>query len=152
MALRETEQTLNEFRNPVAVVVFGEENSKVLLVKHEAARKNGTYGVPGGRPKASETPEETALRELEEETGLEVSYENLVKIPGVYKGVLKRGNGNRYYSLDVFVAKSFSGDIRKSGETTPVWAKVETLGRRRSKLMPSVEQMVFDGLQLISND
>lgn len=43
----------------------------VLLIQHRAA---GYWGFPKGRPEKDETAEETAIRELREETGLEVVH------------------------------------------------------------------------------
>ena len=44
-------------------------NKKILLVKH---KKNRRWTQPGGHIEDDETPEETALREVYEETGLRV--------------------------------------------------------------------------------
>lgn len=42
---------------------------KVLLIQHGA----GHWSFPKGHPEAKETPQQTAARELEEETGLQVA-------------------------------------------------------------------------------
>ncbi|CAG9229788.1 MutT/nudix family protein [Paraburkholderia sabiae] len=46
------------------------QEGKILLVARERAR----WALPGGRIKRTEPPEATARRELEEETGVSVSY------------------------------------------------------------------------------
>jgi ADP-ribose pyrophosphatase YjhB (NUDIX family) len=51
----------------------------VLLVRHDYGRRN--WELPGGGAEPGESPDETALRELREETGLEVTIERLT---GVY--------------------------------------------------------------------
>ena len=43
---------------------------KVFLVKHKA----GHWGFPKGHPEIGESPQETAVRELKEETGLFVDH------------------------------------------------------------------------------
>lgn len=49
--------------------VINPYNKKILLVKH---KKNRRWTQPGGHMEDGETPEETALREVYEETGLRV--------------------------------------------------------------------------------
>jgi ADP-ribose pyrophosphatase YjhB (NUDIX family) len=143
------------YKRPVGVVIFDEEKSKVLLVKHNGPRvlrKEGLYGVPGGRPKGWETPAETAIREISEETGLEINPQSLTKLPDIYRGTIQRENRNKNYSIDVFVATEYKGNIRRSGETVPVWASINRLPRRRAQLMPSVIQMVSDGLKITKDN
>ena len=50
------------------IIVFDEDN-KVLLVKH----KKGHYGFPKGHVEGNETEEETAIREVKEETNCDAS-------------------------------------------------------------------------------
>lgn len=53
----------------VSVYVYNPKNSKFLLIKH---RKTGKWLQPGGHIEPNEDPEEAALRETFEETGLHV--------------------------------------------------------------------------------
>ena len=52
----------------------------VVLTKRSARLRNhaGQWALPGGRMDAGETPEETVLRELEEEVGLRLGAERIV--------------------------------------------------------------------------
>ena len=52
-----------------SVFVINPENKKLLLVKHKKFNK---WVQPGGHIEDEETPEEAALREVYEETGLHV--------------------------------------------------------------------------------
>ena len=56
-----------------------DEGGRVLLVKHTYGRRN--WELPGGGAEAGESAAETAVREVREETGLQVSVERLA---GVY--------------------------------------------------------------------
>lgn len=72
----------------VGVGVFLEKEGKVLLGRRNEDPKKadselsgeGTWTLPGGSMKYKETPEETASREVEEETGIFVKEEDLDKV------------------------------------------------------------------------
>jgi 8-oxo-dGTP pyrophosphatase MutT (NUDIX family) len=76
-----------EARRPAAVAVVvvpdGEGRAAVLLTRRASGlrRHGGQWALPGGRLDPEETPEEGALRELEEEIGLAL-------LPGVVLGRL----------------------------------------------------------------
>ncbi|MGE6346840.1 NUDIX hydrolase [Bacillus mycoides] len=54
------------------------EDEKVLLVKQRVANRN--WSLPGGRVENGETLEEAMIREMREETGLEVKIKRLLYI------------------------------------------------------------------------
>lgn len=60
-----------------AAVIINKEG-KVLLVKHSYGKNN--WDLPGGKAEANESAEETAKREVVEETGLNVKVERLTGI------------------------------------------------------------------------
>lgn len=57
----------------VGVGVIIMRDGKVLLGKRKNAHGEGTWGFPGGHLEFTETPEECAIRETLEETGLQVT-------------------------------------------------------------------------------
>ncbi|SRX94725.1 NUDIX hydrolase [Frankia sp. EAN1pec] [Mycobacterium shimoidei] len=63
---------------PSASAIVTNDNGEILLLKR---RDNSLWTIPGGGHEAGETIEDTAVREVREETGLEVSITGLV---GVY--------------------------------------------------------------------
>ncbi|MEO5616162.1 MAG: NUDIX hydrolase [Candidatus Eisenbacteria bacterium] len=72
------------YYNPVpAAGVILAEAGQVLLVKRRFEPRAGTWCLPAGFMESGETPEQTAVRETEEETGLTVSLTGLF---GVYAG------------------------------------------------------------------
>lgn len=62
--------TQSEFTVSVAVVIEN-ENGEVLLLDHVFRPASG-WGIPGGFIERGEQPEQTARREILEETGLEI--------------------------------------------------------------------------------
>ncbi len=72
------------YRNPVpAAGVILTEGASVLLVKRRFDPRAGSWCLPAGFMESGETPEHTAVREVEEETGLRVALTGLF---GVYAG------------------------------------------------------------------
>ncbi|MUK88651.1 NUDIX domain-containing protein [Ornithinibacillus sp. L9] len=53
------------------VLLFDEKNEKVLMVKNRG-QNSSYYTLPGGAVECGETIEEAAIREVKEETGLDV--------------------------------------------------------------------------------
>lgn len=62
-----------------AAVVLLDEEGRALLVRQNYGA--GLWGIPGGAVEPGESPQEAAVREAREETGLDVELEHLV---GVY--------------------------------------------------------------------
>ena len=65
---------------PVAVAAVINDTKEVLLVKRAFDPAAGKWSLPGGFVEASEHPEETCLRELKEETGLDGTIAGLAGI------------------------------------------------------------------------
>ena len=69
------------FRDPkVATGVLVEQDGKALLVRRAVDPKQGWWCIPSGFVEHDEAPEEAALRECEEETGLEVRLTGLLDV------------------------------------------------------------------------
>ena len=56
-------------------VIFNQHN-EVLLVQELTGSKKGLWHIPSGSVESTEFPQEAAVREIAEETGLEVALEN----------------------------------------------------------------------------
>ena len=59
------------------------KNNEVLLIKRAVTPFKGYWCLPGGLMDVGETIEQTALREVKEETGMKAK---IVKLVGVYSG------------------------------------------------------------------
>jgi 8-oxo-dGTP pyrophosphatase MutT (NUDIX family) len=93
---------------PAVSVVTRDDHGRVLLVRHGEL---GTWMTPGGAIEPAETPADAAVREVWEETGLEV---RLTRLAGVYGGpqfVVRYENGDETsYAMIVFEAEIQAGD------------------------------------------
>lgn len=104
---------------PSAAALVRDDDGRLLLVRHADL---GVWGLPGGAIEPDEQPEEAAVRETEEESGLEVE---IVRLLGVFGGPEYRityGNGDRTaYVPIVYEARVVGGTARPDGlETSEV--------------------------------
>ncbi|MBN1641535.1 MAG: NUDIX domain-containing protein [Anaerolineae bacterium] len=103
-------------RSGVSAVVL-DERGHVLLTRRA---DNGAWCLPGGHLDYGETVEQCAVREVREETGLQVSVERLV---GVYSTPWPPDPDvprPRHYVVLHFACRVVGGEIRLSEETTEV--------------------------------
>ncbi len=69
------------FRDPkVAAAAVIQEEGKVLLVQRSNSPEKGTWTLPAGYVDAGEDPREAAIREVAEETGLQVRLAGLLDV------------------------------------------------------------------------
>ena len=83
------------------------ENNKVLLIQHNI----GQWGFPKGHVEAGETEKETAIREVKEETGLEVEIQGDKRYTMEYR--TDKGNNKQ---VVFFLAKKVGGTIKAQEE------------------------------------
>lgn len=84
-----------------------ERDGRFLLIRRRNPPSADLFAFPGGRAEPGETPEETALREFEEETGIPVYDPQLFAtydLPGRREG----GAMTSHFFLSVFTVKSDS--------------------------------------------
>ncbi|MDZ7288524.1 MAG: NUDIX domain-containing protein [candidate division KSB1 bacterium] len=65
------------------MAVILEQNDQILLVKRKFEPRAGDWSLPAGFIEWGEGPEQTAVREVKEETGLDIAVRDLY---GVYPG------------------------------------------------------------------
>jgi len=71
------------FRDPkVAAVVFVTEGDRVLMVQRAYNPQQGKWALPAGYIDYGEDPRVAAIREVQEETGLDVAIKRLIDVLG----------------------------------------------------------------------
>lgn len=104
------ERNLKKYTGKTATAIIPFPENKILFIKRNTVPFKGYWGLPGGRMDPGETVEQTIVREVKEETGLNVE---IVSKIGEYieKGV-KDDVEYEYYPT-CFLVKNIGGDIKK---------------------------------------
>jgi ADP-ribose pyrophosphatase YjhB (NUDIX family) len=121
-------------------VVLNKDN-KILLVRHK--KGNQRYWVlPGGRLEYGETFEECAVRELKEETGLDVEVERFLFLSEAIAPDRSR------HIVNIFIKAKVVGGTMKLGDE-PVLAGVDFMALEdleKLSLFPPVSQEIIESL------
>ncbi|MBX9919080.1 MAG: NUDIX domain-containing protein [Mycolicibacterium frederiksbergense] len=103
---------------PSASAIVTDEHGRILLIKR---RDNTLWALPGGGHDIGETIADTAVREVKEETGLDVEVTGLV---GVYTNprhvvAFTDGEVRQQFSL-LFTTKVLGGTLATDDESTDI--------------------------------
>lgn len=117
------------------------KENKILLVRHK--KGNQRYWVlPGGRLEYGETFEECAVRELKEETGLDVEFERFLFLSEALAPDRSR------HIVNIFIKAKVIGGTMKLGDE-PVLAGVDFLpleDLKKLTLFPPVSDEILESL------
>lgn len=105
-----------QLRAGCSAIIFDANREKVLLTRRT---DNGRWCLPGGAMEAGESAAEACIREVREETGLNVRVTRLI---GVYSNpdqLIVYNDGNKIFMVVMsFEAEIVSGELGLSNETT----------------------------------
>ena len=128
--------------SPVAAVII-REGDKILFVKRGIEPGKGLWSLPAGFLELRESPSEAAVRELEEETGLEVDEKDLNFVDVLN---MERFPGQRLvatvYSIDFSEA---SGDISAGDDAEE--AKFWSLEELRADEQQELRSQFIDAIE-----
>jgi 8-oxo-dGTP diphosphatase len=95
-------------RTATAIIPYPPD--KILLIKRRTVPFKGYWALPGGRVDPGETVEQTIVREVKEETGLDVTVVN--KIGDYHEQGVQDDVEYDYYPA-CFLVKTTDGEIKK---------------------------------------
>lgn len=131
---------------PSVTALCRDEAGRVLLVKEA---DSGRWSTPGGAIQPGESPEQAAIREVEEETGLTIQIDRLRTVVGgpEYRTTYSNGDQLSFVAI-VYDARVISGSPTPDyDETIEVgWFVLEDV--RSLPLMRFVTLLMRDGVLL----
>ncbi len=111
---------------PTVAAVIGDQAGRILVVRHI---ESGRWSFPGGIMEPLETPTNAIVREVWEETGLDVRPTRLVGVYGGDDFQVEYPNGDRL----CFVMNAFACEVR-SGTPDPDAEEID-----RAEYLPAAE-------------
>jgi ADP-ribose pyrophosphatase YjhB (NUDIX family) len=95
---------------PSVGAVIRDDAGRVLLQLHA---ETGEWGLPGGAVEPEEHPEDAIVREVREETGLEIAVERLIGVYGGPDSTVVYRNGDRTsYVRTSYLARVTGGELQ----------------------------------------
>ncbi|WP_044336723.1 NUDIX hydrolase [Rossellomorea aquimaris] len=93
-----------------SVVIILNEKKQVLLQQRRFP--NGSWGLPGGLMELAESTEETARREVKEETNLTLGKLNLLNVYSGADQYIKAENGDEFYVVTTaYFTDDYDGEM-----------------------------------------
>jgi 8-oxo-dGTP pyrophosphatase MutT (NUDIX family) len=97
----------------VGLIVFNDEYKILMQLRTDYNQ----WGFPGGAMELGESFEETAARELKEETNLEIDELEMLKILSGKDTYREYPNGDKLYDITaIFVIKKYHGELKINDE------------------------------------
>lgn len=82
---------------------------RILMIRRRNPPSHDMFAFPGGRAEPGETPEQTAIREFEEETGIRA---HSLRLFATYD--LTTENPGRHFFLSVFLVEADAGAVAEA--------------------------------------
>jgi 8-oxo-dGTP diphosphatase len=101
---------MKKYRGKTSTAIIPFSDNKILLIKRNTIPFKGYWALPGGRMDPGENIAQTIVREVKEETGLNVTIED--KIGEYVEKGIKDGVEYEYYPT-CFLVKPIGGKIKK---------------------------------------
>ena len=121
------------------------KNDKIIVTKYkEPNKKAGYYEIPGGKIEEGELPEQTAIREMQEETGI------------IVKDLKNKGNltieyPDRKFEFVVFLVDDYQWQPLQFEENTSEWIDINEL-LQKEKILSSIQLLKKEYINGLIND
>ena len=125
-------------RTATAIIRFPPD--KILLIKRRTVPFSGYWALPGGRVDPGETVEQTIMREVKEETGLDVTVSR--KIGEYHEQGIQGGVEYDYYPA-CFLVNVVGGEIKKQE------SEIEEINLFSLNAVPA--ELAFEHAQMIKD-
>ncbi len=100
---------MKKYTGKTSTAIIPYPNNKILLIKRNTRPFVGFWALPGGRMDPGETIEQTVIREVKEETGLDVK---IIRIVGEYVERGAREEIDYEYYPTCFVVEPVGGELK----------------------------------------
>jgi ADP-ribose pyrophosphatase YjhB (NUDIX family) len=120
---------------PAVAAVVRDSEGQILMIRRA---DNGLWAIPGGAQDIGETVTQAVIREVLEETGIEIEIVSLVGIYSDPKHVIAYDDGEVRQEFSIcFTAQPIGGELKTSSESKEVlWAKSTHL--RNMNIHPAI--------------
>ncbi|MGR3764624.1 NUDIX hydrolase [Rossellomorea sp. NS-SX7] len=127
---------------PGAVVIILDDSKNVLL--QQRRYPSGKWGLPGGLMELAESTEETARREVKEETNLQLGELHLLNVYSGKDQYIKAENGDEFYVVaTAYFTNEYHGEM-KAEQSESIKLEFHPLGNLPSNMVGSHREMVQD--------
>jgi len=97
------------------------KDDEVVVIKYNKGnKKEGYYDIPGGKIENNELPEQTAIREMKEETGMNIKSLK-------HKGIMTIEYPDRIFLFDIFISSEYNGNPQNFEENISKWIEINDL-------------------------
>jgi 8-oxo-dGTP diphosphatase len=135
---------MKRYTGKTSTAIIPYDENKILLIKRNTKPFKGYWALPGGRMDIGETIEQTIVREVKEETGLDVAI--MRKIGEYVEKGLKDEVEYEYYPT-CFLVKPVAGELKKQ-DSEILEIKLFSLNELPAPLAFEHDQMVRDYLKV----
>jgi 8-oxo-dGTP diphosphatase len=114
----------------VGAVIWNDAGEIVLIRRGQEPRR-GEWSIPGGRVEWGETIQEAVVREVREETGLEIEVLGLIEIVDSLARMPEAGVSRHYVLID-FAARAIGGTLAAASDAMDArWVRPDALDEYR---------------------
>lgn len=134
----------DRFIHPAARIIIENEDKEILVIKRV---DNGKIGLPAGAFEENETIKECIVREVREETGIEIIDLDVIGIssnPDLESVEYPNGDKMQYFTIE-FYSNHWKGQLKDTSDEEVRFAQFMVIDRLE-ELLPTNEWSTFRSL------